>query len=243
MPPKSAILLAVAVFLLTVLVRLPARVLPWLLPREVHCQSPAGTLWRGVCGELSSGELVLSGVRWSLHPLSLLRAHLDLAVQSEDARAAGQAELTLYPDRQIEVRDLQASLPLQGGLTPFPAAWSGTLGLAVAQARIRSGHLVALQGVITAAHLRSDHPAQELGSLALEFPLASAGAPMIGTLHDLDGPLSLRGRLQLSAAGSYELDGTVAMRDASNAGLQQMLQLLGPADAQGRYAFSVAGTL
>jgi hypothetical protein len=49
--------------------------------------------------------------------------------------------------------------------------------------------------------------------------------------------------LQLSAAGSYELDGTVAMRDASNAGLQQMLQLLGPADAQGRYAFSVAGTL
>jgi len=62
-------------------------------------------------------------------------------------------------------------------------------------------------------------------------------------LHDLDGPLSLQGRLQLSAAGSYELDGTVAMRDASNAGLQQMLQLLGPADVQGRYGFSVAGTL
>jgi hypothetical protein len=49
--------------------------------------------------------------------------------------------------------------------------------------------------------------------------------------------------VQLSPAGAYEIAGTAAARTSSNADLQQMLQLLGPADAQGRHAFSLAGNL
>jgi hypothetical protein len=53
----------------------------------------------------------------------------------------------------------------------------------------------------------------------------------------------LQGVLQLSPSGAYELDGTVAARDASSSDLQQLLQMLGPPDAQGRHVFSLAGTL
>jgi hypothetical protein len=52
----------------------------------------------------------------------------------------------------------------------------------------------------------------------------------------------LAGQLQLRRDGSYELDGTLAPRDASSADLQQVLNLLGPPDAAGRHAISFAGT-
>jgi hypothetical protein len=65
---------------------------------------------------------------------------------------------------------------------------------------------------------------------------------MIGTLRDLGGPLILSGQLQLRRDGSYELDGNIALRDASSADLQQVLNLLGPPDAAGRHALSFAGT-
>jgi len=71
MSVRSAILLVVAVFACTLLVRLPAEAVAWLLPRSIACESPAGTLWHGGCAEIRSGALALADVRWTLHPLSL----------------------------------------------------------------------------------------------------------------------------------------------------------------------------
>ena len=49
--------------------------------------------------------------------------------------------------------------------------------------------------------------------------------------------------LQLARTGSYELEGSVAPKPDSGAELTQVLQMLGPPDAQGRRAFSIGGTL
>jgi Type II secretion system (T2SS), protein N len=243
---KSAILLMAAIFVITVLVRLPAGVLPLLLPASVHCQSPSGTLWQGSCRELGSGTLALSDVRWTLHPLALLRAHLLLDLQSDDARAAGQAQLALHGNGDLQIQGLNATLPLQGGLSALPPGWSGALQLAIDQASVQGGKLTAMAGTITARQLHSENPPAELGSFQLQFPSrdgTGAATPIMGTLRDLEGPLSLQGQLQLLSTGAYELSGTVAARDSSSADLRQMLQLLGPPDAQGRHTFSLAGTL
>jgi hypothetical protein len=97
-----------------------------------------------------------------------------------------------------------------------------------------------VQGIVSVRRLHRDQPTADLGGFELDFAKA---APMTGNLRDLDGPLSLQGVLQLSPSGAYELDGTVAARDASSSDLQQLLQMLGPPDAQGRHVFSLAGTL
>jgi type II secretion system (T2SS) protein N len=236
---KSAVLLAVAIFLLTLLVRLPAALLPSLLPKNVLCLSPSGTLWQGECGALRSGEIELANVRWSLHPLELLRARVTLDVQSDDARTAGSAQLTLRSGGEIDVRDLRGTVPMPGPLSPLPSGWSGELELAIDQASIRNGHPTTIVGVITARQLHSERPPTDLGSYELRF----AGTPMLGTLRDLEGPLSLQGQVQLSANGSYELNGSLAAHDDANPDLQQMLRLFGAPDAQGRRQFSLAGTL
>ena len=248
MLPKSAILLAAVIFLITVLVRLPATVITLFLPSAVQCRAPGGTIWRGACGELRSGPIALSGVHWILHPLALLRAQVSADVDSEDARAAGRAQLRLHSNGDLEIEALNATLPLQTGLSLFPAGWDGSLELAIEQAAVHAGHLTAVQGVIRARQLHRDQPPADFGSFELNFPRASgastseAGA-MVGNLRDLDGPLSLQAVLQLSRSGGYELAGTVAARDASSAELQQLLQLLGPADGQGRHVLSLSGTL
>jgi len=242
MPSKFAIVLVVAIFLITVLVRMPAGVLSALLPRELHCQEPTGTVWQGACAELRSGQLTLADLHWRLHPLALLRAQLRLELQSGDAHAAGHGTVTLHLNGDLEIESLSALLPLRGGFTPLPADWDGGLELAIAHASLASHHLASIEGTLTARQLRSEHPAADLGSFELRFPPATAGAASIGALRDIGGPLALQGVVQLAQGGAYEINGTVAARQASDGELQQLLQLLGPADAQGRHEFSLSGS-
>jgi len=245
---KSALLLAAAIFLLTLLVRLPAAALTWLLPAGVQCLSPSGTLWQGECTDLRTPDVELAGVRWSLHAWSLLRARAALDVQSDDARTSGSAHLTLHPGGGIDIQTLQGTALMPGPLSPLPAGWSGELELAIAQASLRNGHISSLQGVITARRLHSERPTAELGSFELRFPGAgtaaeSPGSPMVGALRDLEGPLSLQATITLTPDGAYELEGSLATRADASVELQQLTQMLGPADAQGRRPFSLAGTL
>lgn len=242
MPSKLAIALVVAIFLITVLVRMPAGVLAAFLPNDVHCQEPSGTLWQGACAEMRSGQIALSDLHWTLHPLALLRARLRLELQSDDARAAGRGTLTLHTNGDAEFESLTASLPLQGGLTPMPAGWSGELDLAIAQARFEGQKLSLIEGTLTVRQLHSERPATDLGSFELKFPSPTPGTPIIGSLRDIGGPLALQGSVQLTRGAGYELNGTVAARDPANTDLQQLLQLLGPPDAQGRHEFSLSGT-
>jgi hypothetical protein len=66
---------------------------------------------------------------------------------------------------------------------------------------------------------------------------------MLGQLRDLNGPLSVTGVVRLSPDGSYELAGSVAPKPDADPDLARVLQLLGTPDAEGRRAFSIAGTM
>jgi general secretion pathway protein N len=243
MSTKVAILLVIAIFLSTLVVRMPAGIIASLLPKDIHCQEPAGTVWQGACAELHSGQLTLADVQWNLHPLALLRARLQLDLRSSDPRAAGRGTVTLDTHGDADIDSLTAALPLQDGISAMPSGWSGAIELALARARIEGHHLVSIEGTVTARQLHSLRPAADLGSFELKFPPPIAGAESLGSLHDIGGPLEVQGDVRLARDGSYEINGVVAVRDPANVDLQQLLQLLGPPDAQGRHDFSLAGTL
>jgi hypothetical protein len=242
MSARLATWLVVAAFSVTVLIRLPATALTLLLPHQVHCDDPSGTLWQGACGQFQGGGLALNDLHWTLHPGSLLGARLRLDLQCGDPRAAGRGTVTVRPGGDVEIETLSAQLPLMGGLPFFPTGWSGEIDLAIPRAQLASGRLAAIVGTATVQQLRSIRPALELGSLQLEFPPAVAG-PAVGSLRDLGGPLALQGTVQLTPDGGFELNAMLAARDPANADLQQMLQLLGPPDSQGRHELSLSGTL
>jgi hypothetical protein len=246
MSARFALLLAALVFLVTLLVRLPAGVLLAHLPGTLQCSGISGTMWRGSCGELAFGPRRVSEVRWLLHPASLLRARVALDLSCADPAATGQAYLEWSPGGELLVEHLAATLgaPLLTGL--LPGGWSASMQLAIGRARARAGHLVAIEGTAQLQQLRA--PRIAFGSYELAFAPAAgaelpAGAPMQGTLRDLEGPLSLRGIMRLTPEGRYELSAKLAAHEDASPALQQLLELLGPPDAQGARDFSFAGTL
>jgi hypothetical protein len=236
MPLRAALILAAIAFLVTLLMRLPARTLLPLLPPDVSCTAPTGTVWSGACGQLHAGQVTLSG-------LSLLRLHLAADLVSPDPDARGQAQVDLARNGTLAITGLAATVALPGNAPVVPAGISGSMQLAIDSAHIEGRHLVAMQGRIDLMQIHSDNPSADLGSFELQFVPPTQPGVVVAQLRDLNGPLSLTGVLQLSSTGSYQLDGSVSARPGASAELTQKLQILGPPDAQGRQQFSIAGSL
>jgi general secretion pathway protein N len=240
---RAALILAAIAFLVTLLMRLPARTLLPLLPADVSCAAPTGTVWSGTCGQLHVGELAVSGLSWALHPAALLRLHLVADLASPDPQARGHAQVDLARDGKLAITALAASVALPGDAAVVPAGVSGSMQLAIDSARIEDQHLIALHGTIDLLQIHIDNPQADLGSFELQFTPPAQPTVMVAQLRDLNGPLSVTGVLQLSPTGNYQLDGSVTPRPGASAELTQKLQVLGPADAQGRHPFSLAGSL
>ncbi|MCC7461476.1 MAG: type II secretion system protein N [Gammaproteobacteria bacterium] len=244
MPTRRQWAAAVALFGLTVLLRLPVRWVAPLLPSGAQCVDPSGSLWSGRCARAGTGSLMIREVSWSLRPWLLLAGRLAAHVRSEDPQAALESEVRFGSGGRLELRGLRGSVAIGSGLLPvFPDGWSGSLILDVASADFRAGVPQRLVGVLDASGLRQRPPGGELGSYQLRFDTSGdRGGGLQGTLRDTSGPLAVAARLLISASGAYELNGTVMARAAASPSLAAAVAAVGPADATGRRAFSLAGS-
>lgn len=244
MANRSFLILAGLLFALIVLVRAPASWLTRALPKSLECEQPAGSVWHGACAQLRVSGAALSDVRWQLHPGSVLSGHVQLGVQCADPRAPASATLELGWGGHHHVRDLKAEVPIDTGFLPlFPSGWSGRLELALSELEISAGRLAAIHGTVTARSLAQISPPMSFGSYELRFP---EGPPTAGTisgeLKDLGGPLAVTGTLVVRHGSEYVLSGTVSARPEASAELAKDVEFLGPADAQGRREYSLAGS-
>ena len=242
---RPAWLAVVVLFLVTVLVRLPASWAMRLLAGNVGCEQPSGSLWHGSCARVPAGGVTIGPVSWRLHVLPLLIARVDAEVQSDDARLPGQAHVSLRSGGRVDLSALDAQFALSPDLLPsFPEGWQGQVQLQLAAVSFAAGRLISLQGTVDIASLRQLSPAMTMGSFQLGFaPGAAQTDAVVGTLRDTAGPLSVAGSLRYTASGGYEINGTVAARSDASPDLAKAVEYLGEADAQGRRQFSLAGTL
>jgi general secretion pathway protein N len=244
MANRTLLILAAVLFALTVLVRAPAGWLVAALPRSVECQQPAGSMWRGGCGQLRVAGAALSDVRWQLHPWALLSGHLELALQIADGRAPATATLALGLGGRHSVRDLRADMPIDTGFLPlFPSGWSGRLQLALTRLDFSAGRLAAIHGTVTARSLAQLRPPMPFGSYELHFADAprSDGA-ISGELRDVGGPLAVTGTLLVHHGSEYVLSGSAAARADASPELAKAIEFLGPPDSQGHRQYSLAGS-
>jgi len=244
MSNRTLTIMALALFALTVVARAPARWLVAFAPRAIECQLPTGSAWQGECARLRAPGLELAALSWRLHPWSLLRGRFELEVHSADARAPGVATIAIGFGRTLSVRDLRADVPLDSGFLPlFPAGWTGQLRLELAVVEFTAGRLSALRGTIVASSLQQKNPAMPFGSFELQFAgAARTDGVIVGNLRDLGGPLAVSGTLTIRNGHDYELAGLAAARADATPELAKAVEFLGPADAQGRRAYSLAGT-
>ena len=170
---RIALILAAILFVITLLVRLPASVLASQLPAELACDEPSGTVWHGSCEQVQAGGVSIAGVTWTLYPLSLLSLTLKVDLSSTDPNAGGSANIELHRNGDAHLSAVHFSMPVTPAMHLLPAGSSATVILALPSATIHAQHLAAVEGVVDAAatsHLQSGSGAGQLSRCSFRPP-------------------------------------------------------------------------
>lgn len=239
------IAVAIAAFLLTLVLFLPATLIAGRLPPNVATGTLSGTLWNGGADAVTVSGRLLGAARWKVLPLQIFRGRLtvDAELVRPDGVARGRCALGL--GGVVELSNLEAHWPI--GALPvraLPPGWSGDIQVTAPTLQLDGGALTAAAGAIDVLNVREPPPnGVAIGSYRLTFDDNSRqGDKLVGQLEDLEGPMEVSGTLTLGTDRSYVIDGLVAARAGAPSGMVERLRYLGSPDAQGRRPFSVAGT-
>lgn len=242
---RPVLLLAVLGFVLGLVVGMPLRWALPLLPKNLRCDAPFGSLWSGGCTNLGLDVLNLGSVRWTLTPGSLLRGRVGADVQVAQPGLTGRASLAVGLGGSVTAADVRADIALGGPLLArFASSLRGNLALNLDQLELKDGWVRALRGTVDASQLEQVSPQLlTLGSYRMVFDAAPASdGRIVGKLRDQGGPLDVEGTLALTATPGYELQGTVVARPGAPPVLEQQIRFLGSPDAAGRRPFAQAET-
>lgn len=217
----------------------------------------AGSIWSGQARGLAWQGAPLGDLEWTLHGLPLLTG-----------RATGSARL-VRPDgqlatgydvgrrgRDMRLEAIEFDLPIAAlDALPLgiPKGWTGDVSGRLDTLHLADGWPVAIAGTLDLTGLVAPPPrSAPVGSFRATMPhpapqpslsVPQAVTNLTAHVIDLDGPFSVDAQLTLSRARSFALEGTLAPRGPVPPAMERSLQLLGPADADGRRQFSVGGSL
>jgi len=235
--------LAVLAFAVILVVKWPASWVSGALPVGVTCGEITGTVWNGACDALSVQNIALGNLQWQLHPVGLLSGALVSQLSIDGPVGTATAQVAARSGGRITARNVRANFPLNPALlTSLPPGLRGNVETDLALLRLEKGIVAAIEGHID-VHDLEQRGAQNSnwGDYVVSFPPGSSGEP-VGDVRSVKGPLEIEGKLRLTREPGFVLDGLLKPRASAPADLVQKLGALGTPDAQGRRAFSVAGT-
>lgn len=240
------IALGVLAFAAFLLVTLPATVITdHVQSSDVQLQAVDGTIWNGEVGQLQVSGTPLGHLHWKLHPLALLTAKLnaDITLSGTDVNLAGQVSSSFSGNR-IGFDHVKGALPL--ALLPpgaLPGGWTGKVDFDFTALELDRGWPVKATGQVMTRNLTgpAQHP-QNIGDYSVTLVDAPAGT-LNGKLQSVSGPLDVVGTLRTASNRSYVIDGEAGAHPDAPPDIINALQYLGAPQANGRYQFSVAGTM
>ncbi len=240
-------LLGLGVFLLVVLVRLPATQLSQFAPDGIGLESPSGTVWHG-SAEVLIEDWPAGRLAWRFRPAALLQLTLryDLGWSVSGEEITGTLEVVRGATR---LRNLRGALPIAPLATRLGApGWTGRLEFDLDEMKLdRNGNAGG------AGEVRLVGLAGRLGSpLRLGDFRWRPGTPgnadrpgaWRGFAEDAgDGPLRLRSILEIDIRGRYRLSGDLAVSELATTSeaalLGSVLFAYGTPDQEGRHSFVI----
>jgi general secretion pathway protein N len=202
---------------------------------QVH--EAGGTLWKGrgrATIATPAGPLALEDLGWRFLPARLAAGRIAFAVEGRSAGFESRAEvgrsLSAWEARDVSIRG-QASGA--ASFMPLIAHWRPEGVLAATAARVSWNERefrgeARLEWRAAAVALSEVRP---LGSYSAR--IRGEGAQARLTLATLDGPLKLSGQGTLTPPSSLAFSGEARAEEAAAAGLQPLLDLIGPHRADG----------
>jgi len=237
-------LVAVATFLLGVVLLFPARVAYHLLPEGLATASGVdGTVWRGRINELNSNGIYLSNVSWRFRPLRLFSGELAYSVKADVMSGFLTTDVGLGFGGTIYLRELNAAIPaemLQSSLN-LPGL-SGSIAATFERMAFDGELPIAAVGNVEIINLVAPRIFRgALGGYKAEFFTQNNG--ISASVEDTDGIVDLAGSLTVTADRNYQFIGQLAPKENTPENMRQQMRVLGSPNERGQYQMRLEGVL
>lgn len=239
------LLLAVALFLVFVIVQIPASWGGYLMTRNgaLALSGVSGSVWHGRASmasvNIDGRDYLLGELHWDLQPLSLLTLNPCAEVKTDHERqqVTGTACSSLANTLTLRNTDISVPASLVQGL-PEHYTITGQLSAHIDQLELKRQSLQRLQGKISwsAARLNNGQRWLTLGAFAADLSATDNGA-LAAEVFSLEGPIDLKGTLTMALTGGVSVDAELALTDAFKRDSQadQWLPLVATPLANGRH--------
>ena len=235
-----------AVFLVVLVLYLPASWFASALPPQIRCNEIGGSVWHGECLGLQWQGAALGDATWNLAPGRALTGSLSGDIELRGTAVTLRSDLDTNFSGVGELRNLSARLVLDPALLPqFPPDQRGTVSAQFVRLELAEGPSPrALEGTVELHDFRQvgSRPL-ELGSYQLTF---EGGAPtngaVVGALRDLGGPFAVNGTVTLTAPNAWLVQGYITGRTAQAERIVREITLGAMPDPSGRSTFTIEGS-
>ncbi|MGM7319278.1 type II secretion system protein N [Idiomarina sp. ST10R2A5] len=236
----------VVVYLVAMLVMLPARVVYWFpLPDNIRISQVSGSLWQGAAGQVAVDDIVLSNLAWDWQVSSVLLGELvvdvNLPQNNNPFALNGQllAGSTKVGAKNVTARgDVNALLQLVGTRLPLKTGgnWRLSLDSFVVTAPGPVRWCDELQGQARGEQIRVlvNNQWQSLGDFPVELGCNDNNAVTLAMDGNNSLGLNFNGSIN---SQSFNAQGTVKPTPRTPEGLARMMEYMGKPDSQGRYSF------
>jgi hypothetical protein len=237
-----------AVFLVILVLYLPAAWLAGALPADVRCGELGGSVWHGECLGLKYADVALGDATWNLGIGSAITGRLVGAFDVRGSAFNARAEVDASFRGSGVLRNIHANLNLDPGLiAQLPPDKRGTVTVNLGRLEVVDGAPRAIEGTIEVRDFRQVGARPfELGSYQAAFDGNSSSGPegpLVGKLRDLGGPFAIEGTITLTPPRNYVVQGFITGRTADSERLVRREIALGAMpDAAGRSEFSFEGS-
>jgi hypothetical protein len=247
---RSALVLTViaglAVFLVVLVLYLPASWMAAALPAGVRCNELGGSVWHGECLGLQYRGTTLGDATWNLAPSSAFTGRLSGDVDVRGAALSGRADLDTSFSGVGELRRVALDVTLDPTLLPqVPPQQRGALKATLARLELGPGPSPrAIEGTLELRDFKQvGAQPMDLGSYRVIFDgSAPQDGALVGKLKDLGGPYIVDGTVKLTPPNGYLVQGYITGRTANAERLVREITLGATPDASGRSTFSFEGS-
>jgi len=241
-----SIIAAVAVFLVILVLRLPASWFASMLPAQVQCRELGGSIWQGECLGLQYQRAPLGDLIWNVAPLSAVRGRLAGDVDLRGSAVNLRADVDTDFSGVGELRNVIASLVLDPSILPqLPRDQRGRVAAELSRLVLASGLSPRLiQGFVELRDFRQvGAQPMELGSYRVDFDgMPASDGGVNGKVRDLGGPFALDGTLRLTPPKGYFVQGKIGGRTVAAERVVREITLGAMPDPSGRSDFSFEGS-
>lgn len=240
---RGLITVAVATFLIGLLVLFPARVAyHWFAPPGIAVSNISGTVWSGSAAEASINQLYLHELQWRFNPSSLLSGGFGFHLEARPVSGFVDGVVIAGFGSSIKIQDLTASLPLEVlGSALQVGGLRGSASLQFDNLKFDQETLLEADGTLTVGNVTVPLIAREtLGGYRAEFNTQEDGVN--ASIEDTDAVVDLAATLVIRPDRSYDFEGLIVPKPTTPSSILQQMEFLGPANDRGQREIRLGGT-